>query len=189
MQKLNLFENLSIDSKKQNQILILITILVALFLYLGKTNDTNIVSDYDDYDEVSVKGDTYFYYENQLESKLEEVLTKVEGAGKVEVLITLAKSSERVIAKNTNSKMNETTEEKEGETKSTIDEEVSEEVIFNSKQEETPFIVYDKSPEIEGVLIVAEGGDNVILKDSFVRTTESLLGISSYKISVLKMQK
>ncbi len=128
-------------------------------------------------------------YEIQMENKLKEILSKVSGAGEVDVLITLSNGSEKVIAKSTNRKTQETSENKETLQKEVFDEEVFDEVIYSDKSSGEPFILYEKKPEIEGVLIVAEGGDNVLLKDSFVRATESLLGVSSYKISVLKMEK
>lgn len=127
-------------------------------------------------------------YERDMEQKLSSILSKVSGAGEVDVLITVSTGSESVIAKNTNRKTEETTENKDTLKKEMFEEEVTDEVIYSDKQSGRPFILYEKNPTIEGVLIVAEGGDDMNIVNSFIRTTESLLNVPSHKISVLKMQ-
>jgi len=42
--------------------------------------------------------------------------------------------------------------------------------------------------EISGIVIVAEGGDNVIVKDSLIRAAQALFGVSANKVEVFKMK-
>ncbi|MFV0518787.1 MAG: hypothetical protein ACK5LY_00800 [Lachnospirales bacterium] len=176
MQKLNEFFQ---DGKINTNYIFLLAISLIVILVLNSNPF-----------EKDTEQDTMYTnssYEMELETKLENILSKVSGAGKVEVLITVSNGGEKVIAKSTNSKIQETTENKDNLQKEVFDEEIIDEVIYSDKSSGEPFILYEKNPSIQGVLIVAEGGDNALIRDAFIHATESLLGVSSYKISVLKM--
>ena len=43
-------------------------------------------------------------------------------------------------------------------------------------------------PEIEGVIIVAEGGGDIIVKNSLISAANAALGVPTHKIEVLKMK-
>ncbi len=163
-------------------------VLLFISVFLLLVLNTNPISKTTSSSNNKITNIDYSSYEEDMEEKLSTILSKVSGAGQVDVLITVSTGSENVIAKTTNRKTQETTENKETLKKEIFDEEVVDEVIYSDKQSGKPFILYEKKPTIEGVLIVAEGGDDMNIKSSFIKTTESLLGVPSHKISVLKMQ-
>ena len=112
------------------------------------------------------------------EKRLEELLSLTEGAGNVRVMITYKNNGNIVLAEN---KANEESRE---DSSSTYRQESN--VVLNG--EEQPLILSEGSPEIEGVLIVAEGGENVEVKNGLIRAAEALLGVEPHKIEVLKMK-
>lgn len=50
-----------------------------------------------------------------------------------------------------------------------------------------PFIVKEKTPEIEGIVVVAEGGDDIIVKDAISKAAQALFNVPAHKVEVLKM--
>lgn len=112
----------------------------------------------------------------ELEQRLSAILSKVKGAGNVNVMITYQAGKEKVIAYNTN---------KEKDNSAFLSRESTEAVING----DSPVILKELYPEIEGVLIVAQGGGNTEVKNNLIRASKALLGIDVNKIEVLVMKK
>ena len=54
--------------------------------------------------------------------------------------------------------------------------------------EKTPYVVQEFSPEVKGILVVAEGAGNVSIKNKIQETIEALFGLDAHKISIMKME-
>ena len=121
-------------------------------------------------------------YTDALETRLENALAKVEGVGNVKVMITLASSSEKVVEKD----QEMTSEVQEGESggKNTSSSETA--VYANGNGEETPYVKQELSPGIEGVLVIADGGDNAIVIENITEAVQALFGVDTHKIKVMK---
>lgn len=125
------------------------------------------------------------------EEKLTKSLSQIEGAGEVEVLITLKESEERILEKDIPEQVSETTE---------TDAEGGSRVISERRQEETtvytvngdgqnvPYVSKVIQPVIEGVVVIAQGGDSEIVKQNIIETIQVLFGIEANKIRVVKMK-
>lgn len=113
-----------------------------------------------------------------VERRLEQVLGMAEGTGKVRVMITYKNNGNIVVAENKTDE--ESSEENSKRISSRSD------VVFNN--ENMPVILSENTPEIEGVVIVAEGGGNIQVKDGLIRAAQALLGVEPHKIEVLKMK-
>ena len=111
-----------------------------------------------------------------------DALAKVEGVGNVKVMITLASSSEKVVEKD----QEMTSEVQEGESggKNTSSSETA--VYANGNGEETPYVKQELSPRIEGVLVIADGGDNAIVIENITEAVQALFGVDTHKIKVMK---
>ncbi len=46
--------------------------------------------------------------------------------------------------------------------------------------------VYTKSPEIRGVIVVCDGGDNIIIREKIISAVSGAFGISTTRVSVIK---
>ena len=126
-------------------------------------------------------------YKQQLESQLSSVLGQVHGLKNLQVMITFENDNEAVPAFNT--VVNEkTTEEKdnEGGVRTIQEKQTNNEVVILQKGgEQEPMILKTESPNIKGVLIVAEGVTSSKIEQDIIRATSTVLGIPLYKIMVL----
>ncbi len=109
-------------------------------------------------------------YVSGLEDRVENALSKVKGAGKVSVVITVSGGNRTVIATDVKTVKNGTTVE----------------------TTETPVLVGGKVvvlaemyPEITGVLIVATGADNLSVRMSITEAAATLLNVEASKIQIL----
>lgn len=126
-----------------------------------------------------------------VQTQLEEILSMVEGVGKVKVLITYAESEEKVLAKQGSYSENNTNEtDSSGGTRVIREISKGKETVYTSDTsgKEIPFVTKEKMPPVEGVLVIAQGGENPVLIRQITKAVSSLLNISSTKISVMKMK-
>lgn len=121
-----------------------------------------------------------------VESKLEKILGKIEGAGKVEVMITYEDEGTSVVEKDESTTKENSTEisaDSVTGTKSQVQRQ--EETVFDG--EDQPFVVRELKPKIEGILVVAEGGDNAVVKQNISDAVMALFGVELHKIKIVKM--
>lgn len=114
-------------------------------------------------------------YKHAREEELRTLLQKVEGVGAVEVMITLKASNEKVTLKD-NANKGENNEEK------TV-------LVENQNRDSSPYIIQEKEPEIEGVVIVCEGGYDSTIKREITEAVGALFSIDSHKIKVMKSKE
>lgn len=130
-------------------------------------------------------------YEKQLEQRLAEVLSSMEGVGKVRVMITFQDSGEAVVEKDTTySRQEQRTEGEEGEVTESSQTESSETAVYSSGSEEGgPLIRKQNLPAIEGVLVVAQGGGEQAVAADISEAVEALFGLEVHKIKVVEMNQ
>lgn len=125
-----------------------------------------------------------------LENKLEKTISGMEGAGKVQVMITLKDSGQKILDKNQpyeSSSERSKEEGKESEKSSTKSEQ--ETVLVEVEGNTTPIVIQERYPEVEGVVIVCEGGDNQNLSLRIKEAVQALFSVDSHKIVVCKLQQ
>lgn len=49
--------------------------------------------------------------------------------------------------------------------------------VNNGDGSTSPVVIKEMTAEISGIVIVAEGGDNVLVKDSLIRAAQALFGV------------
>lgn len=141
-------------------------------------NDTNTTS----YDT-----NTYI---TEMENKLENILRKVSGIGEVEVMITLKASKEQVTLKDspyTQESLNEVDGEGGSRTNNSVKREESTVIVTTEDGNSVPYIIQELEPEIEGVVVIAEGGDNISIKSDIMEAAEVLFDVPIHKVKVMKM--
>lgn len=169
---------------------------------LGTASKKSNVSD-NDYDIVEINsqtqeiqgvspqpgGDYDLSYLSYWENKLEESLSYIEGAGEVEVLITLRESEERILEKDIPLELSETAEEDAEGGKRTIREIHHEDTTVytvNAQGQNVPYVSKIIQPVVEGVVVIAQGGDSALVKENIIETIQVLFGIDANKIRVVK---
>lgn len=156
---------------------ILLIIVGSSFL---KTDKTGLVNKSGDSGENNPEEEVFIEksYEKELEDELEQTLSLVEGVGEVKVMITLKEGSENVYKNDTKN------ERQTGEgSEKNIEEEKT---VFSNSGE--PLKLKEAAPKIEGVVVVAQGGDDPMVKKSLISGIQALLGVEAHKIEILKMK-
>lgn len=128
-------------------------------------------------------------YEDMLEQRLEQVLSRVDGVGRVEVMITLKDEGEAVVEKDVSTNGDTQTDtDGEGNLTEQTKSERSEETVYSSRSGDgEPFVSRQIAPNIEGILVVAEGGADTKVAKNISEAVEALFGLDAHKIKVVKM--
>lgn len=160
-----------VNSKNKNKIIIAVGIIGILLILLSEVNFGSGESNKDKNSDTD-----YASYVNSLNTELTELLSSIDGVGECRVMITLRNTSESVYAKNSDSSSSDNS-------KSNSDEYV----IYDSENGDSPILLKENFPDVEGVAIVCSGGDNIAVKEKVIKCVSALFNISSNRISVTKL--
>ncbi len=119
----------------------------------------------------------------QLERKLQKILEQVQGVGKVQVMITVKSSGKKTVEKD-RSISEDGSGGEDGQSKRTEESTVYQR---DSQGNEIPFVTEEASPVIEGVLVAAQGGDNLSVVENISEAAMVLFGVEAHKIKVMKL--
>ena len=112
-------------------------------------------------------------------------------AGEVEVMSTLAASSEKIVEKDTNGESETITEEDSaGGNRRTTNIVNDETTVYGGKtDQEHPYVSKELTPQVEGVVVLAAGGDDAVVKKNITEAAQALFGIDTHKIRIIKMSE
>lgn len=130
-------------------------------------------------------------YERQQEERLKEVLEKVEGVGRVEVMITLHASAQKVVEKDAPSRSQRVEEtDSQGGNRTTQENEREETTVYEEGDDgiRTPYVIQELEPAVEGVIVIAEGGGNPAVKQNILEAVQALFPVEAHKIKIMKME-
>lgn len=145
--------------KRKNNFIILIIIGVLLLVVAIPTGDNK-----KEHIEKETATEYSEDYASKTEKRLEKVLAEIHGAGKVQVLISWQASSEKLVEKDENKTV----------------------YLQSSGGEQSPFIRQEIMPKAEGVIVVAEGGDNPVVVRQITEAVCALFGVDTHKIKIMK---
>lgn len=172
-------------------IIILIITVVAINYILGGNKTENKNKEEKEYklgNTIQVSNNAS---EDNLEQRLENILGKIEGVGKVKVMLTYSESSTLRPVYNEDSKISNTNEtDSNGGTRVITETDSQKEVIFkeNSDGTKEPVTQSIVSPKIEGAIVTAQGANNDNVKASIIQALEAATGLATHKIQVFKME-
>jgi stage III sporulation protein AG len=129
-------------------------------------------------------------YASRLEKELEQVLSQVEGVGQVDVMLTIAASEEKKTLVKESSSREEIKEQEStgGSRKQSTQNNETDPVLVEEGEEQTPYVIKVSSPEIEGVLVVAQGAGNGSVDSEIIAAVEALFPVEAHKIKVMKKE-
>ena len=173
---------------RKSQLLILLLVGILLMVIVFPVPDGGEGSE-EENNQTDVKITDAGDYEAYLEEKTARTLQYVEGVGKAEVMITLKSSSQKVIEKDQQSSSQTTEEEdSEGGTRTLNDISSDKTSIYeqNSDGSQSPYVSKELTPEIEGVVVIADGGDNAVVVQNITEAVQALFGVEAHKIKIMK---
>ena len=126
----------------------------------------------------------------KLEQKLQRILTKVEGIGRTEVMITLKSDGKRIVEKDEEKSQSREESQQEGSSSDSSQSGTGENTVYLKDHEgnESPYVMENLEPEIAGVLVVAQGADNPVTVSEITDAVMALFGVEAHKIKVMKME-
>ena len=127
-------------------------------------------------------------YIKEMEAKAESLLSGVNGAGQVKVMITLKSSSELVVERDMPVTRSQTSEQDSQGGSRMVSEFATEDATVYRKGNgyEEPYVVKTLSPSVEGVVVVAEGAGNGEVSKNLSEAVQILFGVEAHRVKVLK---
>lgn len=132
-----------------------------------------------------------FSEEEELEERLEDFLSCMEGVGRVKVMVTLSAGPEEVVEKDGPVSRSQTSEsDSAGGSRSVTLSEQQEDTVFttDSAGNQVPYVKKTLAASVEGVTVLAEGGDSPVIQKHITDVIKALFGIEAHKIKVAKME-
>ncbi len=162
--KLSIIEKIK-NNKNLQRIIIALLSAIVFVIFIYSTFSSN--------KKVENEVNTQETYVSQLENRLSNALSSVEGAGKVSVVITVESGMETVLAMKTT-----TTQTSNGL------EVVETPILVNGKT----VVLKENYPKVIGVMIVCEGAKSLSVLSKIQQATVSLLNINANQIEILTMK-
>ena len=124
-------------------------------------------------------------FTTQIETRLEGIFSSISGVGEVNVMVTLTQGSELVVATEI-SQTNSSTIENDGAGGTREVTNMSHNMNYVSVGN-SPLILTEIEPRVEGVIVVAQGGGNIRVVEAITNAVRAVLGIEAHRIVVLEM--
>lgn len=129
--------------------------------------------------DAQVQTDTRQYAES-LEARLSSLLSRIDGAGRTQVLVTLRSGEETVWARNEKSDSTDDADQSRVQCE-------REYILVRTGSTETGLPLRTVTPQILGVAVVCEGASDPQVRQNITQTLTAALGIGAGHISVVQM--
>ena len=150
--------------KKEYLLIVVLTVIVVAIFLSGQDLNFNLI------DKGEGGDDSYV---TNLQNSLKNVLSDVEGAGKINVLITVDGSYEEVVLKNVETAV-------DNGVKTTVESIV----LVGGK----PYVIKVNNPKVLGVVVVCEGADVVDVKLKIIEIVTTTLKVDADSVRIIKMK-
>lgn len=162
-----------INLNKKTGVMLIAGFLVIIILFMSELDFETEKEDVNS----ELSDEEYCAY---LENKVKHFIEKIDGAGKTEVIITLAETTEYIYAtddkdvKKNNSNSDDSTIEKDY-------------VIIENDNNDVGLLIKTIEPKVRGVAVSCEGGDDIKVQQQIYSTIEAILNIKTSSISISKL--
>lgn len=176
-----------VNNKKFINNLLIILMVSIIFLIVANyflSPKKPIINDLTDEYQKGYSNNIEDDYSSYLEEKLVNILSKLAGVGKVNVMVTLENSVEKITANNTTKTSENTIEnDSEGGTRELHREDLTTQVVTKGNNDEL-LVVKEINPTVQGVIVVAEGADDPEIKEILYEAVKIALGVKGNRVQV-----
>lgn len=144
-------------------VIALILAAIVLLVFFGSFGQSSAKDNQSEY--------SFSEYVNTLQNKIETTISNIDGVGKVSIVISFAGSIEQEYAYTTETVTQGSTVTE----KNTL-------TLVSGK----PVLLKEKMPEIQGIIIVADGAGDTSVRLEIIRAVQALLKVPNGKIEVFK---
>ncbi|NLY29343.1 MAG: stage III sporulation protein AG [Firmicutes bacterium] len=131
-------------------------------------------------------------YEEEIERKLAAILSRIEGVGSVEVMVTFSTGSRLELAQDVNGDETVTEEtDTQGGKRRVVSQRWNEKVVIlrEGQRGDSPIILAEHRPVVAGVLVVADGAKDPGIRLLISRAVETAIDIPSHRVTVVPRKK
>ncbi|MBR2175697.1 MAG: hypothetical protein IJ861_01970 [Clostridia bacterium] len=169
--------------------IIVITGLIGIgLIFISSSLSPPSVSDAQP-DESELTSDELLDYRTQISEELGNMLASMDGVGRTKVMVTISGTVRNVYA--TDVDVNDRQTSRKSGSDENADNQNTERrsciVIRQKDGSEKALTIGQLMPEIKGVLIICDGGDNEQVRDNIVRAVAAALDINDSHICVSKL--
>ena len=165
----------TMEKNKLIKIIVAVGLIAMIGIFLSESFSTKNKQENQPQQQAS---ESLHEYEQQVEQRLSDILSSIDGIGQCEVMVTLDSSKESVYSSESESK-------NESDEKSSSSSEKSTYVIVDDDGQK-PVLEKEVEPRVRGVIVVCEGADGVYVRQAVVDSIRAGLGITSANISIVR---
>ena len=175
-----------LDVKKKIQYLaILLIVIVILAIYFASVGKPQTQNQNDTVTSAPLSASM-----DSVEERLKAILSRIEGAGEVEVMITYESSAEIVPAISVDTQVTTKTDTRDNGTSTTNSENTQSEVVtVGGSGGNAALVLKENSPPVKGVIVVAQGADDITVKLNLLKAVQTILNVEPHQVDVYKMRK
>ena len=129
-------------------------------------------------------------YINDLEDKLQTMITGMQGVGRTEVMMTLEKGVEYVYVQEEKRNTDLTREEGEVQASAKVYEKQNVEqkyILIDRNGIKQPLLQTQLQPRVQGVVVACEGADDIYIQQNVTNVVTTALNIPSTRVCVVKI--
>lgn len=182
-----MFKNFNFNDEEKKKLITLLSLglicvicLLGINIFQNKNKsailETPVANENEQETEVTAKKD-------ELELKLTEILKEINGVGDVSVMITYDNSQEIEPAYNSSS-TKETTSETDSTGGERTVETSSENKTIVTSDSSKPIVIKTNEAKVKGVLVIASGANDSIVKETLYEAVKTALQISGHQVQV-----
>ena len=174
-------------------ILLIVTVVIINYIWNGNKNSNKTITNSAGKQLASTQNtqtqEQNTTVNNNLEQRLESILSNINGVGKVKVFVNYSESRETVAMYNENSKTSVTEEtDTSGGVRKVESTDSQKEIVYQeSDGDKTPIVQKIVEPKIEGAISTAEGASNINVNTNIIQAVEAVTGLATHKIQVFEM--
>lgn len=181
-----LLEKLKIGNNKrqiENIVIFIILLIIVIIVINSMFREEESVVTQAEVKETSI---TKSMNNDELENKLKTILSCMQGVGDVDVMISYANTITQVPMYDLKENIRTIEEEDVNGGKRKTEEKSNEQsIIFEEKNNgKVPTIKQTIMPEVIGVIVVAEGANNQVIKENIKNAVEAVVNIASNHIQI-----
>lgn len=178
MKKNKMWTQNFLQTVRKNAPVLLVVLLGVLLLLLPRGSRSSQTAD----DAQTAESTASFSVQMQ-EQRLADILTQMEGAGKVSVFLSVGSTGETVYAANTQT---ESSTDESGEIQQSSDTEYI--TVRTGSSSEQPVEIKTVYPDYIGAVVAAQGADNATVQLALTEAVSAATGLGADKIMIVKMK-
>lgn len=172
-------ESLMKDNKKRRLFLICGLGLIAVIFLSGLFPEKEENPTLETGDAITMEE-----YGKKLEEEVEKLISQIEGAGSVRVMLTLENGSETVYQSDRREESEENSREEERDSRRDLQETVV--MIEGENGRKQALIKTERPPSVQGVVVLCDGAEDVLVQKRVTEAITTAFSISSARVAVVQ---